>query len=160
MLRTRRWCDAVEPDDGFRVLIARYRPRGVSQAEETWSGFMPQLGPSKALHAAAYGKGGAVPIDWDAYAARYLEEMREQSFWIHNLATLHARGETVTLLCSSACTDEARCHRSLLRGLIEAEAARLGEAQPDTRRGVVVRRGEGASAPASGTRPKPEPGRR
>jgi uncharacterized protein YeaO (DUF488 family) len=142
MLRTKRWCDPVEPDDGFRVLIARYRPRGVAQAEETWSGFMPQLGPSKALHAAVYGKAGAVPIDWDSYAARYLDEMQKQSFWIHNLATLHARGETVTLLCSSACTDEARCHRSLLRRLIEDEAVRLREAQPETRRGVVVRRTE------------------
>ncbi|HEX6243099.1 MAG TPA: DUF488 family protein [Polyangiales bacterium] len=127
MLKTRRWCDASEPDDGFRVLISRYRPRGVSTAEETWSGFMPQLGPSKALHAAVYGKAGSVAIDWETYAARYRDEMRAQGFWIHNLAELHARGETVTLLCSSACTDEARCHRSLLRELIEAEAERIGE---------------------------------
>ena len=118
MLRTRRWCDPVEPDDGFRVLISRYRPRGVPAAEETWSGFMPQLGPSKALHAAFYAKPGATPIDWQQYAVRYVEEMRSQQFWIHNLAELHARGEVVTLLCSSACTDEARCHRSVLRELL------------------------------------------
>jgi uncharacterized protein YeaO (DUF488 family) len=154
MLRTKRWCDPVEPDDGFRVLIARYRPRGVSHAQETWSGFMPQLGPSKALHAAVYGKAGAVPIDWDTYAARYLEEMGEQTFWIHNLAALHARGETLTLLCSSACTDEARCHRSLLRGLIEAEAARLREAQPEARGRIVVGRGPRAHIPSR----KPGPG--
>ena len=132
MLRTRRWCDPSEPDDGFRVLIARYRPRGVRAADETWSGFMPQLGPSKALHAAVYGKAGSVQIDWATYAARYRDEMRAQQFWIHNLAELHARGETVTLLCSSACTDEARCHRSLLRELIEAEAKKMDQA-PDPR---------------------------
>lgn len=129
MLRTRRWCDPPEPDDGFRVLIARYRPRGVAAADETWSGFMPQLGPSKALHAAFYAKPGSTPIDWAEYAARYLEEMRAQQFWIHNLAELHARGQTVTLLCSSACSDESRCHRSLLRGLIDAEATRIREQQ-------------------------------
>jgi hypothetical protein len=28
-------------------------------------------------------------------------------------------GETITLLCSSACTRESRCHRSLLKELIE-----------------------------------------
>ena len=132
MLRTRRWCDPSEPDDGFRVLITRYRPRGVSAADETWSGFMPQLGPSKALHAAVYGKPGTVAIDWDTYVERYLQEMRAQTFWIQNLAELHARGETVTLLCSSACTDETRCHRSLLRGLIEAEAARIERVVPST----------------------------
>jgi uncharacterized protein YeaO (DUF488 family) len=129
MLRTRRWCDAAEADDGFRVLISRYRPRGVAASDETWSGFMPQLGPSKALHAAFYAKAGGTPIGWEEYAQRYLEEMRTQHFWIHNLAELHARGQTVTLLCSSACTDESRCHRSLLRQLIETEAARIEGSQ-------------------------------
>jgi uncharacterized protein YeaO (DUF488 family) len=142
MLKTRRWCDPSEPDDGFRLLIARYRPRGVPAAEETWGGFMPQLGPSKALHAAAYGKAGATPIDWPTYAARYREEMRAQAFWIRNLAELHARGETVTLLCSSACIDEARCHRSLLKQLIDAEAERI-RAGSQARPGVRARvRGE------------------
>lgn len=141
MLRTRRWCDPVEAGDGFRVLIARYRPRGVAAAEETWSGFMPQLGPSKALHAAFYAKPGTRPIGWQEYAARYLDEMRAQHFWIQNLAELHARGDTVTLLCSSACLDEARCHRSLLRLLIEAEAARIDTkaSQPSTP--TIKRRG-------------------
>jgi hypothetical protein len=32
------------------------------------------------------------------------------------------RLQTLTLLCSSACTDEARCHRTLLRELIESAA--------------------------------------
>jgi uncharacterized protein YeaO (DUF488 family) len=129
MIRTRRWCDPSEADDGFRVLISRYRPRGVATSKETWSGFMPQLGPSKTLHAAFYAKAGAAPIAWEEYVQRYLEEMRGQQFWIHNLAELHARGQTVTLLCSSACTDEARCHRSLLRTLIETEAAHIENAQ-------------------------------
>lgn len=32
-----------------------------------------------------------------------------------------AGGERVTLLCSSACTDEARCHRTILRELLLAD---------------------------------------
>lgn len=141
MLRTKRWCDPAEPDDGFRVLIARYRPRGVAASDETWSGFMPQLGPSKGLHAAFYGKPGTEPVDADEYARRYIEEMRAQRFWIHNLAELHARGETVTLLCSSACTDEARCHRTLLRGLIEAEAVSIASSNRGANAGVRRREG-------------------
>jgi hypothetical protein len=31
------------------------------------------------------------------------------------------RGESITLLCSSACTDPTLCHRSLLKELIDAE---------------------------------------
>jgi hypothetical protein len=33
-------------------------------------------------------------------------------------------GETVTLLCSSACTDPAHCHRTLLKALIDDAVAR------------------------------------
>jgi uncharacterized protein YeaO (DUF488 family) len=123
VIKTKRWCDPVEPDDGLRVLVARYRPRGVKKADETWQGFLPQLGPSKALHGAYYGKTGE-PIDWDAYAQRYLAEMKGQRLFIHGLAEHVRAGNTLTLLCSSACTDERHCHRTLLRGLIEAELAR------------------------------------
>ena len=34
-----------------------------------------------------------------------------------------AAGETITLLCSTACTDESHCHRSLLKQLIEERMA-------------------------------------
>lgn len=122
MIKTRRWCDPAEEDDGFRVLVARYRPRGVTKEQETWSGWMPQLGPSKALHAAFYGK-AEEPIAWEEYAARYLTEMAQQAFWIRGLAGHVASGQTLTLLCSSACVDESRCHRRLLRVLIEEAAA-------------------------------------
>jgi uncharacterized protein YeaO (DUF488 family) len=123
VIKTKRWCDPAEPDDGLRVLVARYRPRGVTRAEETWQGFLPQLGPSKALHAAYYGKTGDA-IGWDAYRERYLAEMKGQSLFIRGLAEHVRAGNRLTLLCSSACTDERHCHRTLLRGLIEAELAR------------------------------------
>lgn len=137
MIKSKRWCDPAEPDDGFRVLVARYRPRGVAREQETWAAWLPQLGPSKALHAAYYGKSGARP-SWDEYASRYLEEMKEQTFWIRSLARQHADGQTLTLLCSSACTDESRCHRSLLRELIERAAPPPHDAA--AARGVTVGR--------------------
>jgi uncharacterized protein YeaO (DUF488 family) len=76
------------------------------------------------LHAAAYGKGG-LKIGWEIYRRRYLQEMRDPGARerIRELAARVRGGETVTLLCSSACVRESRCHRSLLAELIEAEAA-------------------------------------
>lgn len=137
VIRTSRWCDPAQEDDGFRALVTRYRPRGVSKAQETWDGWLPQLGPSKALHAAVYGKAGE-PISWEEYAARYVREMQAQVFWIRGLAGHVAAGKTLTLLCSSACVDVDRCHRSLLRTLIEAEAA--GPVMPSPSAPVVKRR--------------------
>src|SRR5258705_741104 len=122
-VRMRRWNDRRLPGDGLRLLVCRYRPRGVRKTDETWDEWDPDLGPSRALHAAAYGKSGP-PISWEEYRTRYLKEMRKQQPRIEALAERVRAGETVTLLCSSACVEDAHCHRSLLRELIEEAVAR------------------------------------
>jgi uncharacterized protein YeaO (DUF488 family) len=124
MIRTRRWNDPKKKGDGLRLLICRYRPRALPKAEETWDLWWKHLGPSKELHAAYYGKHGQAPIDWEEYRRRYLEEMQAQEESLALLAEKVAAGKTITLLCSSACTDESHCHRSLLRQLIEDRAGR------------------------------------
>jgi uncharacterized protein YeaO (DUF488 family) len=123
MIRTRRWNDPPEPGDGFRLLVARYRPRGVKKEDETWDAWDPALAPSKELHAAYYGKTGEA-IGWDEYCSRFLAEMEDQDFRLRALTNRHAEGETITLLCSSHCVDETQCHRTLLKQLIEARAKR------------------------------------
>jgi uncharacterized protein YeaO (DUF488 family) len=117
-IKTKRWNDDQEPDDGFRLLICRYRPRALKKADETWDAWWKDLGPSKELHADFYGKHGP-PIDWKAYRRRYLQEMKAQKDKIAQLAHRVNAGETITLLCSSACVDADHCHRTLLKQLIE-----------------------------------------
>jgi uncharacterized protein YeaO (DUF488 family) len=124
-IHTRRWNDPPAADEGFRLLVTRYRPRGVAKADETWDAWEPDLGPSVQLHAAAYGK-GVLMIPCATYRSRYLLEMRKQKEKIRDLARRVAAGETITLLCSSACDRESRCHRSLLKELIEAAATAEG----------------------------------
>ena len=133
-IKTRRWDDPAEADDGFRLLITRYRPRGVRKEDETWDQWIPALGPSKDLHAAVYAKHGS-PIGWPAYRQRYLQEQRVNRALIDDLAGRVRAGETITLLCSSACVREARCHRSILRELIEAAAGTGGATEPDVPQG-------------------------
>lgn len=117
-IKTKRWNDPIEADDGFRLLVCRYRPRGVRKEDERWHTWSPELGPSKKLHADFYGKNGP-PITWEEYRRRYVEEMQAQRELIEELGLLHAEGRSITLLCSSACEDAMHCHRTLLRGLIE-----------------------------------------
>jgi uncharacterized protein YeaO (DUF488 family) len=121
-IRTRRWNDPGSEGDGLRVLVCRYRPRGVRKEDETWDVWRPDLGPSRELHAAFWGKRGP-PIGWDAYRKRYLAEMATREAAIEEVAGAVRRGETVTLLCSSACVDETHCHRTLLKTLVERRAA-------------------------------------
>jgi uncharacterized protein YeaO (DUF488 family) len=124
-VRTKRWNDPPDPDDGFRLLICRFRPRGVKKTDETWEEWWPELGPSRALHAAYWGKSGR-RLSFEEYVPRYIEEMQAQTFRIRALADRVSVGETITLLCSSACEDPARCHRTLLARLIDEGGRRKG----------------------------------
>lgn len=117
-IKTKRWDDPIEPDDGFRLLITRYRPRGVSKLNETWDEWRPELGPPRQLHAAVYTQTSS-PIPWEQYRRHYLQEQKKNGAFIASLAKRLAAGETITLLCSSACVRESRCHRSILKELIE-----------------------------------------
>jgi len=142
-LRTKRWNDPPEPADGFRLLVCRLRPRGVPAKTQPWDDWWPDLGPSRRLLDEFHGKAGpsrpgqprapagraatgetVEPLPWSSYVERYLDEMRgsAQVWRIRALAQRVAVGETVTLLCSSACTDPARCHRTLLARLIAPNA--------------------------------------
>jgi uncharacterized protein YeaO (DUF488 family) len=117
-VRTRRWSDPEQPGDGLRVLVCRYRPRALPKAEETWDVWMKALAPSKELLASF--QDGA--IGWPAYRNGYLKEMRTQPEAIEQLAARVRKGETITLLCSKSCEDEARCHRTPLKLLVEKAA--------------------------------------
>jgi uncharacterized protein YeaO (DUF488 family) len=130
-IKTKRWNDERETDDGHRLLICRYRPRALPKADETWDEWDKHLGPSKELHAAYYGKHGE-PIGWKKYRQRYLKEMKDQKDRITELARRVATGETITLLCSSACEDASHCHRTLLKQLIEEAVKELPEGQAST----------------------------
>jgi uncharacterized protein YeaO (DUF488 family) len=123
-IKTKRWDDKRNDDDGFRLLICRHKPRVLAKKKEPWNNWYPELGPSKELHTAFYGKTGT-HILWEEFRRRYLEEIQEQSYIIRDMAALVGEGKTITLLCSSGCTDASHCHRSLLKELVEAEVARL-----------------------------------
>lgn len=119
-LKTKRWNAPREPDDGERILICRYRPRGLPKAKETWDVWVSGLGPSPALFAAFKGKTGAPPLTLAVYRARYIEEMKAQADRIAKLAQRLDAGEAITLLCSKDCFIPQACHRTILAELVEA----------------------------------------
>ena len=55
VLKTKRWNDPRGPQDGLRVLITRYRPRGLKKADETWDVWIKDLAPSAELLADFHG---------------------------------------------------------------------------------------------------------
>ena len=114
---------APTPEDGTRILVMRRWPRGVRKDRfHTWD---RHLGPSGALLNSFLGLLDSLPESsaagpgnpaWNGLMARYVEEMRDQRESIQDLRRRHQAGEVITLLC--ACHDAARCHRTVLAGLI------------------------------------------
>lgn len=131
---TKRWDDPKDPGDGFRLLVCRYRPRALPKDQETWDDWDTSVAPSKELLADYHGK-GRLQTGWAEYRARYLREMQKQKPAIEALAKRSNGGETITLLCSSACVRESRCHRSLLKELIDRAAEQLKGASDASAKG-------------------------
>lgn len=119
-VKTKRWCDPIEHDDGWRILVCRYRPRGLPKKQETWDIWLNQLGPSPLLHAKARGRNGLTPLSWPAYKKRYLHEIqkKEPQQLLACLTKIVESDNNITLLCSKSCLDENYCHRTLLKQLI------------------------------------------
>ena len=112
-IKTKRIYDPPAPDDGFRLLTMRLWPRGVKK--ELVSVWEKELGPSREL----LGDFNQDRIDWETFRTRYLEEMAGKRELLEKWAG-RARHEDITLLCG--CKDENRCHRSLLKELLEQVA--------------------------------------
>jgi uncharacterized protein YeaO (DUF488 family) len=123
MVRTKRVYDPAAREDGTRILVMRYWPRGVRrEAIDEWYG---ELGTPPELIAAW--KAGQ--IDWNTFERAYREQLAEQRLLLESLGQRAAR-ETLTLLCG--CADEPHCHRTVLKRLLEQIASRLAPAAEDT----------------------------
>lgn len=118
---TGKWNGPVGKEDGTRIFVARYRPRYFRKGDETWDEWCKKLAPSRELHAAWYGKHDLDPIPFDEFILRYRAEMELQQGLVARLAVRVVRGETITFLCY--CDDESRCHRTLLKAMVESHMA-------------------------------------
>lgn len=104
--------DSKSPNDGLRVLVMRYWPRGIKKDKvDIW---FKDLGTSAELIKAW--KFGT--ISWLEFRKGYLADVKDKSkrAIIRELAK-RAKTEKLTLLCS--CRDHTRCHRAILKELIE-----------------------------------------
>ncbi len=115
MIRTRSVYEAWSDDDGLRVLVTRYWPRGVrKEAAQVW---ISELGPEREL--IKRWKSGA--MSWVQFKAAYSLEHKGEAKKMA-LAELRQAIEVadsdVTLLC--VCADDKHCHRSILKRMLDA----------------------------------------
>ena len=127
MIRVVRLGTARTRDEGLRLGTVRRPPRGVPKADyarrDFYDVWVPDLAPSPALLSWIKSQ----PITdarWRAYARRYRAEMKrpEARRLIDLLAALSAHAN---FSVGCYCENEARCHRSLLRRLLEEAGAHI-----------------------------------
>jgi uncharacterized protein YeaO (DUF488 family) len=112
--------------EGLRLGTVRRPPRGVARrdwAKGDWFDvWLPELAPSAATIALLQRDRGARA--WERFARRYRSEMRAPER--QRLLTLLARlSHATSFSVGCYCEDEQRCHRSLLRALLEEHGARF-----------------------------------
>src|SRR5690349_1302053 len=110
-LATKCVYDPVAVQDGTRVLVMRFWPRGVSKEKVNF--WLRDLGTTPDLITER--RTGS--ISWAQFRRRYRESLQGPAARqaIVEVRKLLANGP-VTLLCS--CRDEAECHRGILKDVV------------------------------------------
>ena len=113
-------------DEGLRLGTVRRPPRGVPKTEfaarDFYDVWLPDLAPSEALV-----KQAQAAIDergWRRFEKRYRAEMKRPEA-ARLLALLAALSHRTDFSVGCYCENESRCHRSILRTLLEEQGARL-----------------------------------
>jgi uncharacterized protein YeaO (DUF488 family) len=96
----KRAYDPPEPADGYRVLIDRLWPRGVTKERAQLDEWARELGPSSELRRWF----GHDPAKFDEFRRRYLDELAAQEEKLVELSE-RARAGTLTLVYSARDTE-------------------------------------------------------
>ena len=98
-LRWKRIYDTAEEDDGFRILIDRLWPRGISKADAQLGAWARDVAPSAALRS-AYHKN---ETDYKTFAESYEKELQDNDEMTKFIEEIKNKLETgnVTLLYAS-----------------------------------------------------------
>lgn len=113
-------------DEGVRIGTVRRPPRGVPKAQfsaQNWYDvWYPNLAPT--VETMKIGQQAQTPKEWAAFAKKYRSEMSvpEAS---HSLELLVALSKKSNFSVGCYCENEARCHRSILRSLLEEKGATI-----------------------------------
>jgi uncharacterized protein YeaO (DUF488 family) len=114
---TKRVYDAPEASDGYRVLVDRLWPRGVSKERAELDEWAKDVAPSPDLRTEWHHAGGE---RFDEFAARYRDEL-DANPAVESLLETGRTHERVTLLYGAR--DEQVNHVTVLRGWLADHGA-------------------------------------
>ncbi|MBB5543862.1 DUF488 domain-containing protein [Paraburkholderia fungorum] len=111
-------------DEGLRIGTVRRPPRGVPRTEfatrDYYDVWLPNLSPAAELIKDA--KAAASDAEWRAFAKKFRAQMNDGDA-SKVLDLLAALSQTTHFSVGCYCEDENRCHRSILRQLLNERGA-------------------------------------
>ncbi len=112
--------------EGPRIGTVRRPPRGVPKSEfasQNWYDvWYPNLAPS--VETMKLGQAAQTDKDWAAFKKKYRSEMAEADA-SRNLDLLATLSHSSNFSVGCYCEDEAHCHRSVLRELLQERGAKM-----------------------------------
>jgi len=113
-------------NEGLRVGTVRRPPRGVPKSEFSsgnwYDVWFPNLSPTP--ETVKLGMSAANAKEWDRFKKAFRREMAEAGP-SRDLDLLAALSHSANLSVGCYCEDEERCHRSVLRSLLEERGAEI-----------------------------------
>ncbi|GBD04022.1 hypothetical protein HRbin19_01328 [bacterium HR19] len=97
MIKLKRIYEKPEKDDGFRILVERLWPRGVSKQKAKIDLWMKDIAPSDELRKWF----GHKKERWQEFNRRYKEELEEKKDLLKYLKKLEKQYGTITFLFSA-----------------------------------------------------------
>jgi uncharacterized protein YeaO (DUF488 family) len=113
MIQLKRVYETTSGDDGFRILVDRLWPRGVSKVEAHVDAWLKNAAPSTALRQWF----GHDPAKWNEFRRRYTAELKQNAAAVAELRDLVAEKRNVTFVFSER--DAEHTHAIVLKDFIE-----------------------------------------
>lgn len=112
--------------EGLRIGTVRRPPRGVPKSEfakqDWYDVWFPNLAPS--LQTMKLGQAAETPAQWNVFVRKYRAEMAAPEA-AHAITLLAALSQRNDFAVGCYCEHESHCHRSVLRGLLAAQGAKI-----------------------------------
>ena len=97
MIKIKRIYEKYSTDDGFRVLIDRLWPRGISKANAHVDLWFKEIAPTNQLRKWF----SHDPKKWDVFKKKYKEELKENKILVDKIKWLEKEHGTITLVFSA-----------------------------------------------------------
>jgi uncharacterized protein YeaO (DUF488 family) len=123
MLKLKRVYESRSASDGYRVLVDRLWPRGLSKERAHVDLWMKEIGPSDALRKWF----GHDPARWTPFRERYWKELEDEQQLVAQLKQVLKEHRIVTLLYGAK--DEEHNQAVALQGFLQKRGKAISRAK-------------------------------